>query len=228
MAIFLLGALVTEIVGSIGGTTFKRQRSSRVMMRKSNGASRSKLLQNPRLVFNSLIFKKWRNLSLQVQTAWNTIASANSVLNKFGQSVFLTGVSFQRKMDLQVNFLGEIPDPEDWSPDISPIVFDGNPVLNWDFSTFDVTFNSDECNEAYVALMIEYSLQPLNAPQFISRGVFYNGLFNMGSSVDVYDEFFSYYGIYENLYNFRMYAYVYTPSGIVGTMFQSDVTEQFL
>jgi hypothetical protein len=224
MAIFQLGALVTEIVGSIGGTTFKRQGSSRVMMRKSNGASRSRLLQNPRLGQNASIFKKWRNLSPGDQTEWGGIASSNTVKNKFGENVYISGTNFQRKMDLQVNFLGLVPNPSTWSPNIGVIGFDGNPILDWENNTFGVTFSSDEVGSANVALMLEFSLQPLNAPIFISRGVFYNGSFGMSSTENVFAEFSSFYGITENVYNFRMYAYVYTESGVVGTMFESAVT----
>jgi len=225
MAIFQLGALVTEIVGSIGGTTFKRQGSSRVMMRKSNGASRSKLLQNPRIAQNAGIFQKWRNLAGADQTAWTNIASANTVKNKFGENVHISGTNFQRKMDLQTNFLGVTPDPLTWSPDIDVIEFDSQPILDWDNSTFEVYISTPSGDPVTVALMLEFSLQPLNAPTFVSRGVFFSGEFELNTPVDVYDEFFAYYNIYENAYNFRMYAYCFTSSGVVGTMIQSPVIE---
>lgn len=224
MAIFKLGALVTEIVGSIGGTTFKRQGSSRVMMRKSNGASRSRLLQNPRLAQNATIFQKWRNLPAEDQTAWASIAAANTVKNKFGENVHISGTNFQRKMDLQVNFLGYVPDPMAWSPDIAAISFNSIPTLVWGNNTFEVEFGSDEVNQVYVALMLEFSLQPLNAPTFISRGVFFSGVAVMNEAFDVFAEFEAYYGQTVNANNFRMYAYVFTPSGVVGTMFESPVT----
>lgn len=224
MAIFQLGALVTEIVGSIGGTTFKRQGSSRVMMRKSNGASRSRLLQNPRLAENATIFQKWRNLPGADQTAWTNIATDNTVKNKFGENVHISGTNFQRKMDLQVNFLGLVPDPFTWSPDIGAISFNSVPILDWQNSTFEIEFSSAEVNEAYIALMLEFSLQPLNAPTFVSRGVFFSGLVSMDEMIDVYAEFEAYFGQTENNNYFRLYAYVFTPSGVVGTMFENLVT----
>ena len=224
MAVFQLGALVTEIVGSIGGTTFKRQGTSRVMMRKSNGASRSRVLQNPRLGLNATIFQKWRNLSGAVQTAWANIAAANTVKNKFGENVHISGTNFQRKMDLQVNFLGETPDPLNWSPDIDEVYFIPSPILNYTNNTFSVEFGSATAITANIALMLEFSLQPLNAPTFVSRGVFFNGPFDMLDVENVYSAFVSYFNLEEAQYNMRMYAYVYTPSGITGTMIQSDVT----
>jgi hypothetical protein len=224
MAIFQLGALVTEIVGSIGGTTFKRQGSSRVMMRKSNGASRSKLLQNPRLGQNASIFQKWRNLSGADQAGWTNIAADNTVKNKFGENVHISGTNFQRKMDLQVNFLGYVPDPLDWSPEIGTMTFASSPGLNWEDANFLVTLNSDDVEEAYIALMLEFSLQPLNAPTFISRGVYFSGLVSAGVAFNTWDAFYAIYGDIPNLNNYRMYAYVFTPSGVVGTMFESPVT----
>lgn len=225
MAIFQLGAFVTEIVGSIGGTTFKRQGSSRVMMRKSNGASRSKLLQNPRIAQNASIFQKWRNLSGAEQTAWTNIAAANTVKNKFGENVHISGTNFQRKMDLQTNFLGVIPDPLTWSPDVPFVEFDSMPTLDWDINTFEVYISSPDVEEMSIALMLEFSLQPLNAPTFVARGVFYSGVFERNVPVNVYDEFLAYYGISDSAYNFRMYAYCFTSSGVVGTMIESGVLD---
>lgn len=224
MAVFKLGALVTEIVGSIGGTTFKRQGSSRVMMKKSNGASKSSLYQNPRLGGNSVIFKKWSTLSPSTKTAWRSIAASNKVLDRFGNSVNISGVAFQRRCDLNVIFLNEVPNPFTFSAVLNSASFAAVPEIDWDNSTFEVTFNLPE-GDTKIALMLEYSLQPLPAPIFISRGVFFFGLFEDGVTRDCYDEFFARFGIYENAYNFRLYAYVYSESGLVGTTIQSDVLD---
>jgi hypothetical protein len=215
MAIFLLGALVTEIVGSIGGTTFKRQNSSRVMMKKSNGASRAKVYQNPRLIQNSYIFKKWRSLSEEDQSAWNTIASSNKVVNKFGASVNISGVAFQRKSDLQVNFLGFFPNPLMWTSDLNTISFFGVPEIDWTNSTFSVTF-SIPGGIAYIALALEYSLGFLGETSYIFRRVFYFNEFQNELTIDVFDEMFATYSINDSAYALRLYAYAYNNSGVVG------------
>jgi hypothetical protein len=222
MALFLLGALVTEIVGSIGGTTFKRQNSSRVMMKKSNGASRAGLLQNPRLVQNSYIFKKWRNLSGAEKTAWNSIASTNKVLNKFGAAVNVSGVAFQRRSDLHVNFLGFIPDPFSWNSNINTFSFNGVPEIDWTNSTFEVAFNLPEGN-TFIALALEYSIGPLDENSYNFRRVYFSQEFEDGITVDMFDEMFSTYEINDSAYVLRLYAYAFTPSGVVSPIIREKV-----
>lgn len=222
MAVFFLGALVTEIVGSVGGTTFKRQGSSRVMMKKSNGASRARVLQNPRLVQNSFIFKKWRNLSVAEQSAWNTIAAHNKVSDKFGKKVHISGVAFQRRSDLQVNFLDFIPDPFTWNSDINTISFKEGPVIDWTNSTFEVVFNLPQGN-TFIALALEYALGGLGEVSYNFRQVFYFGEWADEQVLDVFDNMFATYGINDSNYSLRLYAYAYNSSGVVGPIIADKV-----
>lgn len=222
MAIFLLGAIVTEIVGSIGGTTFKRQGSSRVMMRKSNGASRASVQQNPRLVQNSFIFKKWRNLSGAAQNAWNSIAASNKVLNKFGAPVNISGVAFQRKSDMQVNFLGFVPNPLVWNSDINTFSFLGVPEINWTNSTFEVAFNLPEGN-TFIALALEYTLGFLGETSYNFRQIYFSAEFEDTVTVDMFDEMFTTYGINDSAYTLRLYAYAFTSSGVVSPVIAQKV-----
>jgi hypothetical protein len=222
MAVYKLGALVTGIVGSIGGTTFKRQGSGLVMMRKSNGASRSSLLQNPRLNRNATIFKKWSYLPDATKLAWEVLASTNKVKDKFGNDVNISGVNFQRRCDLAVNFMNEYPDPFDWSSTLAGFKFDFEPVINWTNSTFDIKFSILEPSATF-ALMVEYSLNPLNAPVFIRRGVWFFGNFDTNVSQDLFDEFFSAFPFLNSSYNLRLYAYNYNSSGVVSGLQSSLV-----
>ena len=59
MATFKLGAIITDIAGSIGGTTLKRNGSYKVIMNKSSGSAYSPLLQNRALSYLGSIFKAW-------------------------------------------------------------------------------------------------------------------------------------------------------------------------
>lgn len=216
MAVFQLGALVTEIVGSIGGTTFKRQGSSRVMMRKSNGASRAQVLQNPRLGLNASIFRSWSTLPNAEKVAWNSIAAANKVDDKFGNPVNISGVAFQRKMLLQVQYLGFTPDVYNWDNKVNTISFFNVPAINWTNSTFEIIFDCLN-GPTLIALAVVYSLQPLQEPNFILRGVFFSSEFENQQSYDLFDEMTSFYGINDSAYVLGLYAYVFTPSGMVGT-----------
>jgi hypothetical protein len=222
MAIVKMGALVTEIIGSLGGTAFKRQNGTQVMFKKSNGASRSKVLQNPRLVQNSTIFKKWTTLTLEVQSAWNTLASTNKVKDKFGNDVNISGINFQRKCDLQSNFLGVLPNPLFWSSSLPSFSFVGSPELDWTHSTFDIQLKINE-STANFALMLEYSLNPLQSPVFISRRVWFFGEFEDNVSRDLFDEFFVEFPFLDSAYNLRLYLYCMNNSGVVSAVIQKDI-----
>lgn len=222
MAVYKLGALVTAIVGSIGGTTFKRQGSTLVMMRKSNGASRSRVLQNPRLSQNASIFKKWRYLAPATQVAWEVLASTNKVKDKFGNDVNISGVNFQRRCDLAVNFMNEVPDPFAWSNTLPGWKFNFEPEINWTLSTFDIDI-SVPGGPINLALMVEYSVNPLNAPVFIARGVWFFGEFLDATPRDLFDEFFARYPFLDASYNLRLYAYAYNSSGVVDAIQSSLV-----
>lgn len=102
MATFTLGSIVTQIVGSIGGTTFKRGRNSLIISRKSYGGSRSKLLQNKRLGNLGLIFQAWASLSLALRTSWSEQASLIQFPDKNGVLKFLTGRQLYTKLNSQM------------------------------------------------------------------------------------------------------------------------------
>ena len=222
MAVIKMGALVTEIIGSLGGTAFKRQKGTQVMFKKSNGASRSKLLQNPRLLRNSTIFRKWTNLNEAEKYAWNTLASTNKVKDKFGNDVNISGVNFQRKCDLAVNFMNEIPDPFAWEPRISDLAFAETPTLDWTNSFLEIKFLISE-GTANVALMLQSSLNVLQEPVFISRGVWDFREWENDVRLDIFDEFFIKFPWLDSRYSLRLYAYCFNSSGVVSSVIQSNI-----
>lgn len=102
MAVFKLGAIVTALVGSIGGTTFRRGANSLVMQRKSFGGAKSKLLRNPRLNQIGFIFNQFSNLSMQAQTDWDDLAATIQFPDRFGDLKYLTGRQLFSKLNTQL------------------------------------------------------------------------------------------------------------------------------
>jgi hypothetical protein len=170
MAKFLLGAAITALVGSSGGTTFKRNKGTNVWMNKSRGASRPSVLNNKRIANNAVIFKMWNQMSLEDQQAWNANATATKVKDKFGQDVNISGVAFSRKCYLAAQvFDNNSIVAATFSTALNPITFP-YVYIDWDTRELTVAYiaNSGECQ---VAVMLEYSNRALNAPQFTRRGV---------------------------------------------------------
>jgi hypothetical protein len=101
MAIFKLGSIVTSIVGSIGGTTFKRGPGNLVISKKSMGASRSKLQANKQLGAIANIFQRWQQLTEYERNAWVFVAPGFLFPDKFGVMRALTGRQLFTKLNIQ-------------------------------------------------------------------------------------------------------------------------------
>lgn len=170
MATFLLGAGITQLVGSSGGTTFKRNKGANVWMNKSRGASRQRTLNNIRLANNAQIFRQWSTFSEEEKLAWNDTATTVKVKNKFGQDVNISGVALSRKAYLQGQvFSIDTIDPTLFTTDIRAFTL-GDVTINWSSKDLKIFYNAP-AGPVYVAVMLEYSQRPLNAPQFTRRGV---------------------------------------------------------
>lgn len=222
MAVFQLGALVTGIVGSIGGTTFKRQGSSLVMQRKSNGASRNSVLQNIRLSQNSRIFRSWNLLSDADKLAWENIASSTLVKNKFNEAVYISGVSFQRKCQLQMAPIsyGAIR-PDLFTTNLVSITVNSCAIY-WNDATFafNATVSEDGANCVF---MLEFSLNNLNAPDYSISGLFTISSLTNGSTINLWDALIAKYPFLNDNYNVRLYYYSVNNSGWRTPTFMTEV-----
>jgi hypothetical protein len=222
MAVFQLGAIVTGIVGSIGGTTFKRQGSSLVMQKKSNGASRNSVLQNIRLGKNALIFRSWNLLSIADKLAWSNIAASTAVKNKFGENVFISGVSFQRKCQLQIApFSADQINQDNFNTNLASITvgFCGTVLSNPDFIFLATTSE----NFVSICFALEFSLNNLNAPDYNVTGLFSTAPYENGVPLDLYPDMIAKYPFITNDYNLRLYYWAVNSSGWRSPTFMTEV-----
>jgi hypothetical protein len=91
MAKVELGALLSNISGSIGGTTFRRTRTGFSAGRKSNGYSKNISLKNTSLGYLREVRNMWNLLEYEDKKRWNDKAAAITFPNKFGKEIYLTG-----------------------------------------------------------------------------------------------------------------------------------------
>jgi hypothetical protein len=84
MATAKLGAILTDLAGSIGGTTFKRNGTNLVVMNKVSGASNNRILTNPALRKNIQVIQGWSKLNNQELQIWNSYSGRFSFPDKFG------------------------------------------------------------------------------------------------------------------------------------------------
>lgn len=192
MAIFKLGAIVTGLVGSIGGTTFRRGANNLVMQRKSFGASRSKLLSNPRLNQIGFIFNEFTTLSDAEQSAWNDLAGTIQFPDKFGVLKYLTGRQLFSKLNCQLLPTGNTILV---ATSVNTTIYTAAQVsASCDISAQDCLIGfGDPTGDTTVLISATYSSKPVTSPQFISREVMNSTPFDGAQAVDLSTAFFSKY-----------------------------------
>jgi hypothetical protein len=135
MAKFKLGAIISNIAGSIGGTTLKRSPFGFVAMNKSLGGSKSARYKNNYVTKLGNVFRRWRYLSEDAKNAWNAYALTMTFPDKFGEQKYLTGRQLFIKCNARLSmFNSAITYPDDYSQQI--------PDIDIDDVTLDVSNNS--------------------------------------------------------------------------------------
>lgn len=102
MASIKLGAIITDIAGSIGGTTFRRTPRGIIAYNKQGTQIKSAFAPNSVKAQLGDIFGRWASLSEGDKTFWNEQATIYQFPNKFGQLVNLTGRQFFTKLNAQL------------------------------------------------------------------------------------------------------------------------------
>lgn len=223
MAVLKMGALVTEIVGSLGGNAFKRQRGTQVMFKKSNGASRSKVLNNKTLSQKSQIFKSWSSLAENIKAMWNSEATKLQFPNKFGDMVNLTGIQLQRKLQIQLSPITlESIKPDELDTYVIPFTI-YQATINWGTNDFNIEVTVGEA-PIKIAIMVEISTRSLNAPSFVRRGIIAVPEFYNETPNNFIGELYAKYPFVNSNYNMRVYLYAINETGFVSVQQSLDVT----
>lgn len=128
MASIRMGALATEIAGSIGGTTFRRGASGIVAFNKQKGRSKSLNAQNNALTRIQSYIQDWSKLTQINRDAWDAVAPKFERTDRFGNRVPYTGR--QLFVSIKNGIAGTdivLPNPNDISsvvgiPDIGEVI----------------------------------------------------------------------------------------------------------
>ncbi len=91
MAIVEFGALVTDIVGSVRGWTFQRNRSGNILRGKPKQKKVATVKQSAQQSELVSFIQAFQQLTPGEKLAWDAFASLNTKLNKFGETKVLTG-----------------------------------------------------------------------------------------------------------------------------------------
>ena len=102
MAVIKLGSIVTDIAGSIGGTTFRRTSTGHAVYNKQGRQVKSAFAKASRKNELGNIFANWYLLSESEKNQWNTNSSKYPLKDKFGNTKYLTGRQLYTKLNAQL------------------------------------------------------------------------------------------------------------------------------
>ena len=223
MATFKLGAIITDIAGSIGGTTLKRNGAYKVIMNKSSGTPYSRSYNNPSLQYLPFIFKSWSRLSDEEKSAWIDQAKNYTFPDKFGTLRTLSG----RQLFVKLNAQSWLDTPS--FVDVNSLTsFTENFTLDkvaygpWaPFFYMSVVGDYSSHQKYYVSL--EISLQPLRAPSFISRKII--GVYELlpYEEKNILPDILKAYPFFNKSYNARLYICAVNNSGFKSVMQYKDM-----
>ncbi len=129
MATIKMGAIITEIAGSVGGTNFRRFRGTFVMSNKSFGASKNRLLNNVGLFRNVKVIQEWANLTQSARDNWIDAALLFQFPDKFGDLKNLSGRELYIKLITQIrNSTWADPDPTTLDSTVDAIAIDSGEI----------------------------------------------------------------------------------------------------
>lgn len=102
MAVIKLGSIVTDIAGSIGGTTFRRTSTGHAVYNKQGKQVKSAFAKASRKNELGNIFSSWYNLTENEREQWAKNASVYPLKDKFGNTKYLTGRQLYTKLNAQL------------------------------------------------------------------------------------------------------------------------------
>ena len=129
MATFKLGAIITDVAGSIGGTTIRRTPNGHAMYNKQGTQIKSAFAEKNKRVQLSNVFSSWSRLSKEEQSTWQELAVLYPQKDKFGILKQLTARQFYTKLNAQLIPVNSTVDLKDFnsaipSAVVSSVTFD--------------------------------------------------------------------------------------------------------
>lgn len=116
MAVIKLGSIVTDIAGSIGGTTFRRTSTGHAVYNKQKRQVKSAFAKASRKNQLGNIFSSWYNLTEKVRNQWAYNASIYPLKDKFGNTKYLTARQLYTKLNAQLLPANDKSDVNNFDP----------------------------------------------------------------------------------------------------------------
>lgn len=153
------GIGITDLKGSIGGTTFQHNSAGKIVRKRPRIISRFSQKQNVKQIALNSLCRSWTLLSLIEQADWNIFAAAHTKDNYYAETKTLTGFNWYCSINSYIVLFGSAPlvTPPAWTPPPAvnsfSFVADGNGL----FLIFDAAYN--QTNEQ----LIVFTTPPVSA-----------------------------------------------------------------
>lgn len=117
MARVQYGSIITNITGSIGGTTFQSNSAAKIARLRSTRRKQNTIKQNSKIADFQVNFPAWNVLTQSEKDDWNAFAAANNKTNKWGETKVLNGFNWFQSINLYLNIVNEAPlnNPPVWA-----------------------------------------------------------------------------------------------------------------
>lgn len=169
MATIKLGAFITNIAGSVGGTTFRRHQNAIVVSNKTRGASRNRLLNNNALASLRTVIQNWSLFTQALRDSWSTQAALFQFPDKFGDLKNLTGRELYTKLAAHLLVVFK-PSP---NPNTLSSVVTTSPLLLFEVEHDDhafITF-TDPTPDMWALVQVEFLKSEAISPTFTRREI---------------------------------------------------------
>lgn len=220
MANIKLGAIITDIAGSVGGSTFRRTPAGIVMYNKQGRQIKSAFATYSQKNAIAEVFRGWNTLDAFSKELWSDNAKLYPVKDKFGNDKILTGRQLFTKLNTQLLPVQSISDVVTFDPLLyAPIVYFGNFDISEE--TFQLSWSGTQSNVYLLVSMYQVRNGGSSKPTAKFRRTFWT-LDPGNAPVDIYSSVLEQFPYIKAGDNFGINIQWMNLSGIISSV-QSSV-----
>lgn len=187
MATIQLGTVITNIAGSVGGQTFRRNGNTITLANKTKGVSRNATLQNLALFQIRQFAQNWNKLSQDDKRIWGTYSTYFLFPDKFGNQRSLSGRMFYIKI-------------QGWNNAIPRTQLDPSEITSFTDNLYLTNFNINTALNAinltvaggtdanYILIQAEIFTKNIKAEKFTRRKIIFVAQIFAPYMYNIYDE----------------------------------------
>ena len=219
MANIKLGAIITDIAGSVGGSTFRRTPAGIILYNKQGTQIKSAFAKNS--VKNKLgnILSMWNTLQQSDKDFWNEKATLYTFPDKFGTLKNLTGRQLFTKLNTQLIPSTGLAQQFPWADTIyGGVINNITAILNGEVISFEF---SEDIYDSYVFIRIYPIRQKGSAKPRLKSVCTFAGYVDGVNSVNIFSEFVNQYPLAIAGDWFGVNINVLTPSGFSNSVLSS-------